>query len=51
MSLGIVEDAPAGVKAVRERANRGDADAPDQRDGGSRVHPWRDAKYAKLPLI
>src|SRR5262245_35893625 len=51
MSPSIVGDAPAGVKAVREGANRNDADATDQESGGSRAHPWRDARYAKSPLI
>src|SRR4029453_3678817 len=51
MSPSIVGDAPAGVKAVREGANRGDADAADQGDGGIRAHSWGEAQHAKLPLI
>jgi hypothetical protein len=51
MSPSIVGDAPAGVKAARDGANRGDADAEDQGSEGSRAHPWRGAQYAKSPLI
>src|SRR5262245_7310304 len=50
MSPSIVGDAPAGVKAVRERANRNDADAADQGSGGSRAHPWRDANTRSCRL-